>query len=127
MNPRAAPPKKERRLYGTALGKLQLLQTAYHGFDSIHALFVFGRREIIGSAPLTWRKSLRKLASALFLVLGFLIKIFGRPYQWFEQRRERLGVFPGLLLRILDRLIWLIAQRRARLQDWLANEEDGDE
>jgi hypothetical protein len=46
------PPKKERRLYGTAIQKLQL-QPRYHALNALQAFFCFWQRELIRSrAPI---------------------------------------------------------------------------
>jgi hypothetical protein len=119
------PPKKERRLYGTALGKLRLLQAEYQALNLVQApfCFPFGRRETARFG----RKILCKLPKVFFLFLGFLVRLFARPYWPLEQRRERLGMLGRFFASFFGWPFWLTAQRRARLQDSLANhEEDGD-
>lgn len=44
-----APPKKERRLYGTAIQKLQL-QPCYHAVDALQTFFCFWQRKVIPSS-----------------------------------------------------------------------------
>jgi hypothetical protein len=120
-----APPKKERHLCGMALRKLRLLLTDYHrlGLIPVRFCFPFGRHQTARFG----RKILCKLTKALFLFLGFWVRLFARPYWHFEERWERLGMLGEFFVRFFGWPFWLTAQWRARLQDWLANqEEDGD-